>query len=218
MYGAAQVTAKPDISLAHPDVVALLDFWFDVDVDDRASLEKRMRRWFASTADEDRELEARFGKLARQAAAGALDDLAASARGRLALILLLDQLPRNLHRGTPEAFAGDRQALDLCLSGLNAGLDEDLQTLERIFYFMPLQHSEDRADQELSVETFAGLATEPVPPALAAALRKCADYAVAHRDIVERFGRFPHRNRALGRKSTRAELEFLEAGGASFGQ
>ena len=212
------MTAKPEIPPEHEAVLALLDFWFDVDPGDKAALDDRMRRWFASTADEDRDLEARFGELAQQAADGALDDLAASARGRLALVLLLDQLPRNLHRGTPEAFAGDSQALDLCLSGLNAGLDETLSPVERIFYFMPLQHSEDLADQELAVEVFERLATAPAPPPLAAALRKCADYAVSHRDIVERFGRFPHRNRALGRKSTRAELEFLEAGGASFGQ
>jgi uncharacterized protein (DUF924 family) len=200
------------------DIDALLDFWFDVDVDDAAALDRRMRRWFASTADEDHELSVRFGALARDAALGRLDGLAGEARGRLALIVLLDQFPRNLKRGEPGAFAEDGKALVLCLDGMRLGHPAVLAPLERVFFCMPLQHAEDRALQALAVETFAGIANASASKPLAAALRKSADYAVAHRDIVERFGRFPHRNRALGRESTPAELEFLASGGASFGQ
>jgi uncharacterized protein (DUF924 family) len=212
------MTAKPHNPLPLRGIDDLLGVWFDFDTGDAKALEDRMRRWFASAADEDRELERRFGALARDAARGTLDALAASPRGRLGLILLLDQLPRNLHRGRPEAFAGDARALALATDGLDRRLDLALAPVERIFFCMPLQHAEDRAIQARSVETYSALAAEPAPPPLAAALRKCADYAVAHRDIVERFGRFPHRNRALGRESTSAELEFLAAGGASFGQ
>ena len=218
MYGAPRMTAKPDNPLPHQGVEALLELWFDVDPNDTAGIDEQMRLWFSSSAAEDRELESRFGTLAGEAAAGALDSLAALPRGRLGLILLLDQLPRNLHRGRPAAFAGDFQALALCLDGLDRGLHAALAPMERIFFCMPLQHAEDRAIQARSVATFAALAAAPAPPPLAAALRKCADYAVAHRDIVLRFGRFPHRNRTLGRESTRAEIEFLASGGASFGQ
>lgn len=212
------MTAKADKPLLHPGVEELLAFWFDFDSGDAAAVEHRMRRWFSSTPDEDRELERRFGALAREAAVGALDPLAPSPLGRLGLILLLDQLPRNLYRRQPEAFASDSRALALCTDGLDKGLDTALAPAERIFFCMPLQHAEDRAIQARAVETFAALAALPAPAPLAAALRSCADYAVAHRDIVERFGRFPYRNHTLGRPSTRAELEFLAASGVSFGQ
>ena len=212
------MTAKPGAEPPDQRVDALLAYWFDVDVHDAAAMQAAMRRWFAGSAGEDRELERRFGALAREALAGALDSLAAAPRGRLGLILLLDQLPRNLHRGRPEAFAGDARALALSTDGLDRDLDTTLAPVERIFFCMPLQHAEDRAIQARSVAAFAALAAEPAPAPLAAALGSCADYAVAHRDIVERFGRFPHRNRILGRESTRAEQEFLATGGASFGQ
>jgi uncharacterized protein (DUF924 family) len=212
------MTAKPESHVPNPEIDALLDYWFDVDTGDAQSLDERMRLWFSSTADEDLALERRFGTLARDAAAGTLDGLAGLPRGRLGLILLLDQLPRNIHRGRPAAFAGDARALALCLDGIDRGQPDLLAPVERIFFCMPLQHAEDRAIQARAVECFGRLATLPEPAPLAAALRMCADYAVAHRDIVERFGRFPHRNRALGRESTPAELEFLAAGGSSFGQ
>ena len=218
MYGAATMTAKPGSPLPHRGVEALLDFWFDFDASDPARMEESMRSWFSSTDDEDRELERRFGGLARGAQTGTLEALAASPRGRLGLIILLDQLPRNLYRGRPAAFAGDARALALCIDGLDRGQHAALAPVERIFFCMPLQHAEDRAVQARAVETFTALAAEPAPPPLAAALRACADYAVAHRDIVERFGRFPYRNRTLGRESTRAELEFLAGGGPRFGQ
>lgn len=218
MYGAGTMGVKADSAVTEPRVEALLAAWFDVDVHDPAAVRERMRRWFSSTADEDRELERRFGALGREAARGALDALAGTPRGRLGLIILHDQLPRNLHRGQAAAFAGDARALELCLDGIRAGHDLALSPLERVFFLMPLQHAEDPGIQSLSVERYAALAREPAAPALAAALASSADYAVAHRDIVLRFGRFPHRNRALGRESTAAELDFLAAGGASFGQ
>ncbi len=212
------MSAKSDRPVPHRGVEELLAFWFEFDAGDAMAVDDRMRRWFSSTPDEDLELERRFGALARKAADGALDQLAASPRGRLGLIVLLDQLPRNLYRRRPEAFATDSRALALCVDGLDKGFDAALAPVERIFFCMPLQHAEDRAIQARAVETFRTLAALPAPPPLAAALRNCADYAVAHRDIVERFGRFPYRNRILGRQSTRAELEFLAASGTSFGQ
>lgn len=199
-------------------VNALLEFWFDVDTSDAEALKRQTRRWFAGTGELDREIRARFGPLALAAAEGRLDGLADSPRGRLALIILLDQLPRSLHRGTPAAFAQDPKALALCLDGMKLGQLDALEPIQRVFFCMPLQHAESRQIQALAVETFRALAAADGPEALTAALEGFADYAVAHRDIIERFGRFPHRNRILGRPSTDAELAFLESGGPSFGQ
>lgn len=207
----------PDSEL-RSEVLALLDYWFDVDPQDAAAIEARQRRWFVSSAADDRFLADHFGELASAAADGKLDPLSATSDGRLALILLLDQLPRNLHRGTPRAFAQDARALALCLEGMEQGQADHLEALERVFFCMPLQHAESRQVQALSVETFAGLAEIEAPAPLAAALAGFADYAVVHRDIIERFGRFPHRNAVLGRASTDAEREYLESGAPSFGQ
>jgi uncharacterized protein (DUF924 family) len=197
---------------------ALVDFWFDFDESDADAAGARIKQWFASSAGQDRELAERFGDLAAAAAAGELDGLAASPRGRLALILLLDQLPRSLHRGTAGAFAQDEKALELCVDGMRLGHLDRLSPLECAFFCMPLQHAESLDTQKLSVATFSALAAGDAPAGAAAALRNFADYAVIHRDIVERFGRFPHRNGALNRESTPAEIEFLESGGPSFGQ
>jgi len=199
-------------------IEALLGLWFGADPADAAALTRQRQRWFSSSAEDDRELKERFGPLAEAAAAGELDDLARTPRGRLALILLLDQLPRSLHRGTADAFAQDGKALELSIGGMRLGQVEKLEPIERAFYCMPLQHAEARDIQALSVATFAALAAEPAPEPLRAALRGFADYAVVHRDIIERFGRFPHRNKVLGREATDEEREFLESGGPSFGQ
>jgi len=200
------------------DMHELLDYWFDVDPADAAALTAQNRRWFASTPDDDRVLAERFGARARAAAAGELDSWSGSPQGRLALILLLDQLPRNLHRGTADAFAQDPKALALSLGGIELDMHESLSPLERIFFQMPLQHAESLPVQELSVHLFGGMRALAAPGPLADLLQNVADYAVKHRDIVARFGRFPHRNRILGRDSTDEELAFLNAGGPSFGQ
>jgi len=199
-------------------VRALLDFWFDVDPADVAALTAQMRRWFASTPDEDAALAERFGALAREAAAGTLDAWTGSPQGRLALIILLDQLPRNLYRGQPEAFARDPKAAALCLGGIELGMHETLSPLERVFFLMPLQHAESLPVQDLSLRVFGELSRQAADGPLADLLQNVADYAAEHRKIIKRFGRFPHRNRILGRDSTDEELEFLAAGGPSFGQ
>lgn len=197
---------------------ALLDYWFDFDASDPAELKARMQRWFASTPEQDREVCERFGALATAAADGELDALAARPRGRLALILLLDQLPRNLHRGTAAAFAQDDKALALCVEGMRRGQLDRLAPLEAGFFCMPLQHAEAADIQKLSVASFRALAAGKAPEPVAAALGNFADYAATHQEIIERFGRFPHRNGALGRESTATEIEFLAGGGPSFGQ
>lgn len=197
---------------------ALLDFWFGGYADDADRLKLLKQLWFKATPDQDAEIRARFGTLAAAAARGELDAWAGTPRGRLALILLLDQLPRSLHRGGRDAFACDARALELCLEGLRLGLDAALAPLERVFFCMPLQHAESTVIQALSVETFRRLSETEAEKPIASMLENAADSALEHREIVDRFGRFPHRNRALGRETTAAEREFLASGGSSFGQ
>jgi uncharacterized protein (DUF924 family) len=146
-----------------------------------------------------------------------LDVWCASPRGRLALILLLDQLPRNLFRGQARAFATDAAACACTLAGIDVGHDRALAHVERSFFFLPLQHAEDLALQDLSVAMCQALAQD-APPELRTALDEGVEYAVLHRDLIARFGRFPHRNRVLGRSSTAAETQYLAEGGRRFGQ
>jgi len=131
------------------------------------------------------------------------------------LILLLDQLPRAIHRDTPEAFAQDAAARILVEQGLESGADGLLRPIERLFFYLPLEHSEDLEDQDRSVELFRELA-ESVPDGQRLAFTNFVDYAQKHRDVVASFGRFPHRNRILGRESTAEEIAFLEQPGSSF--
>jgi uncharacterized protein (DUF924 family) len=159
----------------------------------------------------------RFGGLVERAARGKLAGWADGPRRRLSLILLLDQFPRNMFRGTARAFATDPQALALTLSGMQSAADAALEIVERIFFYMPLQHAESREVQEESVAAYRRLLSEASPELhehFASALRSAEN----HRSIIERFGRFPYRNRALGRSSTPQERDWLNEGGSSFGQ
>ena len=194
-------------------------YWFEPVPQTKDDLERRFDRWFNADPHLDAEIAERFGGLAASAAGGELEHWSEVPQGRLALILLLDQVPRNLHRGTAAAFAQDAKALALTTEGIEAGADRALPVLERAFFYMPLQHAETPDAQALSVRMFEALRDDPsVPPEYAWALDSFAHYAVVHRDIIERFGRFPHRNRALGRTETEAERRYLSDGGLRFGQ
>lgn len=183
-------------------------------------VEQRLALWFGSGADEQRVdalVRSRFGALIERAAAGELAAWADSPRRRLSLILLLDQLPRHAYRGSARAFAMDREALALTLSGLQSAADAALMPVERIFFYMPLQHAELRDAQEESVAAYRRLRDE-APKELEAMFASALESAELHRSIVARFGRFPHRNRALGRTNTAEEETYLGSGGRSFGQ
>jgi uncharacterized protein (DUF924 family) len=179
--------AAPD----DPRLADLLDHWFSPAM---------QPYWFAATPDVDADLRQRFLDLHEAAAAGALDGWCASGRGCLGLILLLDQIPRNVFRGTARAFATDQQARAVTRAALARGLDAGRAPAERLFLYLPLEHSEDVDDQELAVRLIASLDGRPA----------WADYARRHRDVIARFGRFPQRNAALGRTSTADERRFLE--------
>ena len=177
----------------------VLAYWF-------APGPERTARWFRGDAATDADVRGRFASTLESAARGELDGWTATPRGRLALIVVLDQFSRNVHRGTPRAFAQDARALALCLDGLARGDDRALAPDERAFFYLPLEHAEDAAMQARSVACFEALAAEA--PGAAGFL----DYAHEHRDVIARFGRFPHRNATLGRRSTPDEEAFLAAG------
>jgi uncharacterized protein (DUF924 family) len=198
------------------------DFWFGPLPLSAEALNRRMRFWFGDEGSDlrqtrDAQIHTRFGALFERAVSGQLAAWADGPKRRLSLIILLDQFPRNMFRGTARAFASDVQALGLTLSGMQSAADAALDVAERIFFYMPLQHAESREVQDESVAAYRRLLSETpeeVHGVFASALRSAEN----HRAIIERFGRFPYRNRVLGRASTAEELEWLATGGRSFGQ
>lgn len=172
-------------------------------------------RWWTKDPAFDETIRARFGTDLETAAAGGLRDWEEAPRSRLALVLVLDQFSRNAFRDTARAFAQDGRALALCRDGIARGLDRALALVERYFFYMPLMHAEDLAIQQTAVATFARLADE-APLELRGGFEAAVDFAERHRAIIERFGRFPHRNAILGRESTPEEAEFLTQPNSSF--
>lgn len=193
----------------------LLKFWFGNDPDDAAVAASQAKLWWGHDPETDADLRARFGAAAADAADGELDQWTASPRGRLAVILLLDQIPRAIHRGQPEAFAQDAKSRRIAAQGLDLGVDQSLRPIERVFLYLPFEHSEHLADQERSVQLFRELLAS-VAEDTREAFGLFLDYAERHREVIDRFGRFPHRNPILGRTSTPEEEAFLEQPGSSF--
>lgn len=167
------------------------------------------RRWFKSSPGQDADIEARFGDRVRAALDRELVEWEREAESRLALILLLDQFTRNIYRGTARAFAGDHRAATLCLEGLSTTMHRRLPWAGQVFFCMPLMHAEDGALQDRSVACYQDL-YERVPAALRPLIAENLRFAEEHRDIIARFGRFPHRNSVLERESTPEEIAFLE--------
>ncbi|WP_431305088.1 DUF924 family protein [Sediminicoccus sp. BL-A-41-H5] len=185
----------------------ILDFWFADGPD------QFRQAWFTKDAAFDAEIARRFGTLVAPAREGTLDDWAATPEGALALLILLDQFPRNLFRGAPEAFASDPHALALARRVvLEQRLDLRLTPTQRVFLYLPFEHAESLDAQDLSVALFEGLRDWPAHAAPGGTIA----YAWAHRAVIARFGRFPHRNGILGRESTPAEQAYLAQPGAGF--
>ncbi len=189
------------------EATALIDFWFGPPRSPGRFQQREV--WFKTDPGFDASLRERFGALRRRAAEGRCADWALEAEPCLALILLLDQLPRNLFRGSGEAFASDPLARETARAALKRGFDRSLPATWRQFIYLPFEHSEDIADQELSLKLFAAMARDPAHAGL-------LDFARRHHAIIARFGRFPHRNAALGRVSTAEEEAFLKEPGSSF--
>lgn len=206
---------------AQEQVDAILAFWFGADWESMSApdiAQAQQALWWSKNPDIDAECRTRFEPLLKQAAANQLADWADSPRSMLALILLLDQFPRNIYRGTPQSFDFDELARQHTHLALAMGQDQELPLIARVFIYLPLEHSEDIDDQEYSLQLFRALAKEARE---AGAEHKkhfdgFADFAKKHHAVVERFGRFPHRNKILDRASSAEEAEFLQQPGSSF--
>ena len=190
------------------DAQRVLDFWFGAPRD--AEYGQARKLWFAKDEAFDAEVRERFGVTIERALRGELEGWAIEARSALAQILLLDQLTRNAFRGTPRSFAGDAHALAAASRVVGERFDEALPTFMRPFVYLPFEHAEGMAMQDEAVRLFTRLVAED------ASQQSVLDYAHRHRAVIERFGRFPHRNAILGRQSTAEEIEFLKQPGSGF--
>lgn len=191
------------------------EFWFGRDPDDQTVAAGKASLWWSKDAAVDTEIARRFADAIDLAAAGALATWEASPLGLLALILLTDQFPRNAYRQTARAFVYDPHARRWCHQALRREFQSRLRPVERVFLLLPLEHAENLADQERCVLEMRAMAAD-APPAFAETAAGYVDYAIRHRDIIARFGRFPHRNVILGRTSTPEEIAFLQQPGSSF--
>ena len=197
---------------------AILAFWFGDDsnaLDTLAGMQARAGIWFASNAEFDAAIRERFADLPERARAGEFDAWRAEARSTLALVLVLDQFPRNLYRDSALSFSFDALAYEVVVGGLARGFDAQLSPVEAVFLYLPFEHAEDSDAQHRCVALFEGLlgrCAVKLRPQFEAFL----SYAARHCDVVEKFGRFPHRNRLLDRTATEEEAAYLESGGDTF--
>jgi uncharacterized protein (DUF924 family) len=198
-----------------PAPEAVLEAWFGEDLDEPASMAVCIPRWFEADPAFDEFIGGQFGDLPDKALSGDLDTWRSDSRSTLALLIVLDQFPRNLFRRSHRAFAYDGAALEVALGALDAGFDRTLHTLEAMFLYLPLEHAEDRALQDRCVSLFRDLA-ERAPAPFVEPCDSFLAYAIRHREVVEKFGRFPHRNAVLGRASTPEEIAYLASGGETF--
>jgi uncharacterized protein (DUF924 family) len=205
------------VSQEHPAVARdvsgpeeVLSYWFPKDINDAdlQTLQRQGKRWMAGGSEVDREITERFGEVLEQARRGELDHWADTPRGRLALIIVLDQFSRNIYRGSPLSYSQDEKALKLALEGIDLGMDHELGAVERRFFWLPLGHSEDLALHERGVRHGEEEAAS-APPHQRAMAEFGVSQAKAARYVIARFGRHPHRNEILGRTSTPEELEYL---------
>jgi uncharacterized protein (DUF924 family) len=185
----------------------ILDFWFGRE--GKEGYGEFREAWFIKDPEFDREIRDRFESIYEEAAAGRLEHWKDEAQSCLALIILLDQFPRNMFRGDPKTYATDDKAREAARHAVEHAYDRELPPYGRLFVYLPFEHSEDLEDQRFSVELFRGLAAD-------IGSEELLDYAVRHLEIIERFGRFPHRNEILGRATTPEEAEFLRGPDSSF--
>lgn len=189
----------------------ILTFWFGSPIaPDDLYYKERRKLWFGKSESVDQTILSQFRDIYESAKAGNCKAWQATPQGCLSLIVLLDQFPRNMFRGTPDAFATDHKALKVTQRAIAQGFDQELLPVQRMFIYLPLEHSENRDHQQQAVTLFQALADEHQE------LNDTYIYALKHQSVIERFGRFPHRNEILARSSTPEELEFLKQPGSSF--
>jgi uncharacterized protein (DUF924 family) len=193
----------------------VLSFWFGKLDADGFATEEQSKKWFSRDDDFDAEISRLFRSDYDLIAAGKREGWLDAPRSSLAYVIVLDQFARNMFRRSPQAFAADPRALQAAQASVDLRFDRELRTAERVFLYMPFMHAEDLAAQDRCIDLFEGCAAE-VPERVRDRVIGNVKYARAHRDIIARFGRFPHRNTVLGRTSTPDEIEFLKQPGSSF--
>ena len=199
-------------SRAIVDPEEILSYWFPPGYDAHAeTFRQQLLRWFQGGPEVEQEISKLFAPVLEQARRGELDWWADTPRGRLALIIVLDQFSRNVYKGTPLAYAQDPAALQLAQSGIEEGMERDLELMERLFFTLPLGHAEgpDHLKRSDWMVRQAEEMVELAPPHLRGIYEHSLSQAKAHREVIARFGRYPHRNEVLGRTSTPEELEYL---------
>jgi uncharacterized protein (DUF924 family) len=201
----------------HTDPLSILEFWFGRAAGNPAEADAREAHWFGASREADSLIREWFMSAVEAAARGEFDSWMQVPRSTLALVLLLDQFPRNIWRGTARAFAHDARALRAAREAVARGHLRDLAPVEQAFLILPFQHSESIEDQRESVRLSSEIA-QAAPPEWQPLLERYLQFARQHRALIEQFGRFPHRNHALGRCSTAEEEAYLRGGGESFGQ
>lgn len=198
-------------------IETILHYWFGNAEKTALPSEHRIWIWFSGDPSLDTEIKDLFQEDLLKAEGGDYEHWQQTPRGSLALIVLLDQFSRHIYRNTPKAFEQDSKALHACLQGVEASYDHQLSLIERVFFYLPLMHSESPEMQILSVRAYqilAAIAFSETRPLF----ERFLDYAIRHHDHIVRFGRFPYRNEILGRTSTEAELLFLKTAGATFSE
>lgn len=194
----------------------LLDWWFGSAEAPADIVAQKGGLWFGKRDSQDLEARMRFGAQVEQALAGGLTEWAQCPQGWLALVILLDQLPRMIYRETPKAFSGDLRAQALVAQGVAADFDRQLPAMQRVFIYLVFEHCENLAVQNEAISRFSALLAEQPAGPDQAVFADNLDYAERHQKIIARFGRFPHRNPILGRESTPEEVAFLREPGSGF--
>ncbi|NEQ97530.1 MAG: DUF924 domain-containing protein [Cyanothece sp. SIO2G6] len=189
---------------------AILNFWFGGPWEQEPSYTQQRKLWFRKSEQTDQLIRDQFSQIYRQIAAGSRQSWSTTAQGALAAVIVLDQFSRNMFRETPQAFATDAQALAVAEKAIAQGFDQQVFPAQRLFFYLPFEHSENKQHQQRSVMLFQTLTHQSEE------LKDTYDYALKHQIIIEQFGRFPHRNGILGRSSTPAEIAFLQQPGSSF--
>ncbi len=203
------------MKVGDPTWQPVLDYWFGGITDDAECANEKASLWWEKSAETDAGIRQRFEPLLQLLVNGGNRYWLQFPEGRLGSIIMLDQFPRNIYRETAMAFMSDQLALNWCLSGIKEGLDKALRPIERVFFYMPMEHAENNEVQHQSIKQFQQLAEEA-----SAHQREIfsgfLDFAEQHAAVIEKFGRFPHRNNVLGRVSTKDELTYLAQPGSGF--
>jgi uncharacterized protein (DUF924 family) len=197
------------------NIEQVITFWFGSDINNPDVAKNQSALWWQKSPQTDSLIRQKFAGGLKDLALGHWDDWLETPRGRLAAIIVLDQFSRNMYRDTPQAFAQDSLALKWCLEGMRLKHDVELPFIGRVFFYLPLEHAESMEMQTLSVQKFTDLA-ERAGADESQTFMGFQDFAERHLEVIEQFGRYPHRNRILGRESTADELAFIEQPGSGF--